>query len=105
MENNYKVYLGQRLKLLRKDHNLTQENLAEKLGISVKHYSEVERGITGLSIENLIKVSNLFNVSLDYLLKGIVSNNAYPILYLYSTFSKSKQEKIIQLLELLRDFN
>ena len=46
MENNYKVYLGQRLKLLRKDHNLTQENLAEKLGISVKHYSEVERGIT-----------------------------------------------------------
>ena len=49
---------------------LTQEELAEQLGISVKHFSEVERGLTGLSIENLIQLSGLLGLSLDYMLKG-----------------------------------
>jgi transcriptional regulator with XRE-family HTH domain len=40
------------------------------LGISQKHYSEVERGVTGLSVKHLIQVSDILEVSLDYLLKG-----------------------------------
>lgn len=62
--------MGKRIRACRLQSNLTQEKMAEILDISVKHYSEVERGITGLSVEKLIYLSQLFNVTLDYLLKG-----------------------------------
>lgn len=62
--------IGSRIAQLRKEHNMTQEQLAEKLDISIKHCSSVERGLSSLSLEKLIDVSNLFDVSLDYLIKG-----------------------------------
>ncbi len=68
--DNYKCEIGKRLKTIRKKQGLTQEKLSEMLGISQKHYSEVERGITGLSVRHLIQLSDILNISLDYLLKG-----------------------------------
>ena len=70
MEKNYKIDFRQRLKKERKLRKLTQEQMAEKLDISLKHYGAVERGLTGLSTENLIYLSNILGLSLDYLLKG-----------------------------------
>lgn len=72
---NYKYEIGLRLKQARKDKSLTQEKISELLGISQKHYSEAERGITGLSVKHLIKISDILSVSLDYLLKGSISEN------------------------------
>lgn len=62
--------MGQRIKTRRKKLLLTQEKIAEKLNVSVKHFSEVERGIAGLSIENLVKLSDILGLSLDYIVKG-----------------------------------
>ena len=62
--------IGSRIAKLRKDHNMTQEQLAENLDISIKHCSSVERGLSSLSLEKLIDVSCLFDVSIDYLVKG-----------------------------------
>lgn len=67
---DYKKDMGLRIKEKRKSLKLTQEAVSEMLDISVKHFSEVERGLTGLSIENLIKLSNIFGVSIDYIVKG-----------------------------------
>lgn len=67
---DYKHDMGLRIKEKRKSLKLTQEEIAEMLDISVKHFSEVERGLTGLSIENLIKLSNILGVSIDYIVKG-----------------------------------
>lgn len=67
---NCKEEIGLRVKKRRKQLAMTQECLAEQLGISVKHLSEVERGLAGLSIENLIKLSNALKLSLDYIIKG-----------------------------------
>ena len=72
--------IGSKIALLRKQHGLTQEQLAEKLDISIKHCSSVERGLSCLSLEKLIEVSNLFDVSLDYLLKD---NSPAPTSYDY----------------------
>lgn len=66
-----KQSIGSRLRKKRKQLHLTQENMAEKLNISIKHYGEVERGNAGLSLENLVEVSDILDVSLDYLIKGI----------------------------------
>lgn len=73
---DYKHTMGLRIKEKRKSLKLTQEEVAEMLDISVKHLSEVERGLTGLSIENLIKLSNILGVSIDYIVKGEADKNS-----------------------------
>ena len=75
---DYKKEMGLRLKERRKEMRMTQEQLSDQLNISIKHYSEVERGITGLSVENIIKISNILHVSIDYLLKGEIKKEEFP---------------------------
>lgn len=72
---NLNGMIGSKIAALRKQHGLTQEQLAEKLDISVKHCSSVERGLSCLSLEKLIEISNLFDVSLDFLMKETYSTN------------------------------
>lgn len=62
--------IGRRIQHLRHLHNMTQENLAEKLDISVKHVSSVERGNSSLSLEKLILASELLDCTIDYLVLG-----------------------------------
>ena len=69
--HNYNYEIGHRIASIRKLNNVTQEKLAEILDISVKHCSEVERGISMLSLDKLIFFSEYFKCNLDYLLKGI----------------------------------
>lgn len=66
---NLNSRIGSRLAILRKRNGLTQEQLAEKLDISIKHCSAVERGLSCLSLEKLIEISNIFDVSIDSLVK------------------------------------
>ena len=68
---DYKIGMGERIKKKRRELKLTQEKVAELLGISVKHFSETERGISGLSVENLMKLSDLLHMSLDEMIKGV----------------------------------
>ena len=64
---DYKA-LGAKLKQKRLSLGLTQEKVAEKLGLSESFYSRIERGDRVLSVETLVKVACFFDVSLDYLL-------------------------------------
>lgn len=59
---------SERLKKLRKDAGLTQVDVAEKLGISQPAYASWERGIKKPTQENLVKLSKILYVSVDYLL-------------------------------------
>ena len=78
---NLNAMIGSKIADLRKQHGLTQEQLAERLDVSIKHCSSVERGLSCLSLEKLIEVSNLFDVSLDFLLKETKSpTNSYDCL-------------------------
>ena len=103
--DNYKKEIGLRLKQARKNNGYTQEKIAELLGISQKHYSEVERGITGLSVKNLIDLSDILSVSLDYILKGTTSNNISPTekmgIQLNELFFSSSDYTQIQMLKVL----
>lgn len=100
--NEYRKAMGERMKTQRKLMHLTQEQMAERLDISIKHYSEAERGIIGLSVENLIKVSEILGVSLDYLLKGISIDYPIPerIIEIYKNCPDSKKKLMLELLEL-----
>ncbi|MCL1911088.1 MAG: helix-turn-helix domain-containing protein [Leptospirales bacterium] len=54
---NIKAVFGENLKLYRKAKNLSQEQLSEKVDISVKHLSSIERGLTFVSAELLEKLA------------------------------------------------
>lgn len=58
---------SERLKKLRKDSGFTQVDVAEKLGISQPAYASWERGVKKPTQENLVKIAQILNVSVDYL--------------------------------------
>lgn len=59
--------LAERLKTLRKQVKLTQAQIAEKLDISQQAYASWERGAKKPTQENLVKIAQVLNVSVDYL--------------------------------------
>jgi transcriptional regulator with XRE-family HTH domain len=62
------IYFGTRLKELRKEKNLTQQELADKVDLVKGSISAYEKSLKYPSVEVLIKLCNYFNVSSDYLL-------------------------------------
>ncbi|MDO5134125.1 MAG: helix-turn-helix transcriptional regulator [Eubacteriales bacterium] len=68
--HNLNEEIGARIATLRKANGMTQEKLAEKLNCSIKHISHVERGVASLSLDLLIEAGDIFDCSLDYLIKG-----------------------------------
>ena len=60
-----KELLGQRIKFFRENRNLTQERLAEKVGIDSKHLSRIENGRNYPSLETLEKILTNLNVSYE----------------------------------------
>ncbi len=93
---DYKHTMGLRIKEKRKSLKLTQEEIAEMLDISVKHLSEVERGLTGLSIENLIKLSNILGVSIDYIVKGKADKNNWDCIISDLQNVPKEKEKLVK---------
>lgn len=73
MDFNYAA-MGQRIKKARKAKKLTQEQLAELCDLSTAHIGHVERGTRALSIETLVKLALVLEISTDYLLLDVVTD-------------------------------
>lgn len=71
----YAMTLGDKISRLRKENNYTQEQLANLLGVSRQAISKWESDITYPETEKLIRISELFSCSLDYLLKDAAEMN------------------------------
>jgi transcriptional regulator with XRE-family HTH domain len=61
--------IGENLKLLRKIRKISQEELATELNLTRSSYSGYENGVAEPNLENLIRFSEYFNISLDKLVK------------------------------------
>jgi HTH-type transcriptional regulator, cell division transcriptional repressor len=70
LEIDYKV-LGERVAKRRKVLNLTQDNVAEATGLSNNHISNIENNHSIPSIETLLRICEVLDVTPDYLLLGI----------------------------------
>lgn len=57
-----------KIKELRKNHNLTQKEISEKLNIAQTTYAGYETGKHEPNTETLLKIAELFNCSVDYLI-------------------------------------
>lgn len=60
-----KKKVGKRIKQLREKNNMTQEVFADKCGLDRTYITSLERGERNISIVNLEKISNAFNISLS----------------------------------------
>lgn len=60
--------IGKKIMDLRKQHNWSQETLAEKLDTSKSTISKIENGSRKLTTDELIRLTEIFNMSADYLL-------------------------------------
>ena len=61
---------GKRIKKLRKGMGFTQEQLAEKVGLSTVMVSSIERGVTGTSIDTMGMIAVVLKSSVDYIAFG-----------------------------------
>ena len=80
MEELQNQQIGARIAELRRSHKLTQEALAEKLDVTTKHISHVERGCASLSLKALIALSRIFDCSIDYIIFGASADKATALL-------------------------
>lgn len=92
--------LGDKLSRLRRDNNYTQEQLADVLGVSRQAISKWESNITYPETDKLIRISELFDCSLDYLLKDTEENyikpqTAYASVLLKNRIKEKKSEKML----------
>ena len=86
MKNNYDNFAGEnlitydpkatgeRLREIRTRQHLTQEQAGEKLCIERKSLSAIERGATGCSVALFVRIAQVYQVSLDYILLGRKTN-------------------------------
>lgn len=56
------------LRAIREDRDIKQKDIAKILNVSQNTYSQYETGVIALTAEILIKLSDYYNVSIDYLL-------------------------------------
>lgn len=66
---DYKA-VGLRIKTLRLKNNIYQTELAKSIGVSQTHMSNIESGRAGLTLENLVKMTNIFNCGIDEIVFG-----------------------------------
>lgn len=62
---------GARLVRLRERHDMTQEGLAKKTGISVQHISNMENGHKEPCLNNMAKLGRAFNLNLSQLFQDV----------------------------------
>lgn len=58
----------EKIKIMREMNKWTQEQVAEKLGMSTTGYAKIERGETNISVEKLKQIAQIFNINITQLL-------------------------------------
>lgn len=89
------MHLGSKIKSLRKERNLSQDELAEKINIDGRQISRYENDKMNPSIDVLIKLAEAFNISVDYLLFSDIPKK--PL--------RQKYTSIIEKLELIENMS
>jgi len=88
---NIKSVFGENLKFYRKAKKLSQDQLSEKVDISVKHLSSIERGLTFVSADLLEKLAISVEVPVFYFFVNVNENEVF-----YNDVMLNKIERIIE---------
>lgn len=62
--------VGMRLRSRRNQKGWSRGYVAERIGVGERYYADIERGTCGMSIETLIALTELYGISMDFLIYG-----------------------------------
>ena len=101
---------GERIKKLRIDKKLSQEDVSADLGISIDGYRKIERGVNGARVDTLVCIANYFRVSLDFIIVGEQPKFEMDAILREKTenekkFIRSMVNDIIKNIDLLKEWN
>ena len=106
MNIDYKL-IGERIKQTRKAKGMTQEVLAERLGVSIGYVSQVERGITKISLDLLGAISSILDCNVASLIsESAVNSNGYmetEILNGIRSLDNKKRKYILKIIQLTNE--
>lgn len=95
--------IGKRIQLTREEHELSQEQLAEKAGIGKVFISAIERGVKSPSLESFVSIANALNTSADILLMDVLDTGykvkASRLSELLESISPKERERIFSVVE------
>lgn len=99
-ELNYKK-IGERLRKLRKYLGLTQEQVAEIINVGRDAILRIEKGDRKIDLQELVKFSKLYNISMDELTMNEqnISRNEIAFARAYNDLSEKDKKEIISLIE------
>lgn len=90
--------IGNRISERRKQLNYTQEFVAEKMNVSVQMISNLERGNKAIKIENLIKISEILDISTDYILTGKTTEKDISAIFNKITKLNTADSKMVDMI-------
>lgn len=101
--------IGRRIKSAREQAEVTQEELGKKIGYSAMGISYFEKGLRKIKTEDLEKISQALNITINYLLKPLISYSSGSETTIPTTTFRRGQEEITEEeknaeVEALRDF-
>lgn len=106
MNIDYKL-IGERIKQVRKSKNMTQETLAEKLNVSIGYVSQVERGITKISLDLLGAISTILDCDVATLIsETAIRSNEYmttEIIEATRSLDDKKRRYILEIIKLTNE--
>lgn len=74
-EKRLRKNIGKKIKLARSKTNYTQEDLAEKISLSPRYISQLERGIAFGSANTIVELCKALNISSDFLFNDLIETN------------------------------
>ena len=98
--------MNERLKNARKELKLSQEYVARQMNLSRPSISAIESGQRKVSVDELVKFSNLYGISVDELANGCTSSDTNTAMFsrAFSELSEIDQKEIMTLINFKRKY-
>lgn len=104
LEQKELVQFGERVRNRRNALHYNQEYVAEKTGITLRFYQMLERGEKSLSLDTLMRLGRVLNISVDYLLFGELGQTLEePVAGIFRELSPKQREDALKLLQIYGD--
>ena len=104
-----RIQAGERIRKKRQLLNMTLDSASAKIDISSKYFADIERGSCGMSLETLVSIGVLLDMSLDYIIYGKTDDNEevqkhsdeyMAILSLLNNIPENKRKYALRMMQL-----
>ncbi len=97
--------VGSRLLELRKERKFSRQFVADMMHISAKFLYEIEKGVKGFTVQNLVSFANIYDVTTDYIVRGTSAGYCDPDMYeALKMYSPQEVARLAMILKAVRKY-